>query len=133
MGKVVPLFRRKAFDMPSDLAQLTPEWLDDFIGILWHSVKEVGKSWEQIALESGVTLPTILRLLYRETKDPRLSTILKLHRAMFLRLGEFRQDAPLQADEINPKPYRSEIVRRRPKQRRQPSWYAERDQRTTRA
>ncbi len=73
--------------------------LDDLSGLLWNSVRECGKTWQQVAQDARLCETTVERLMWRETKKPHYETVFKILIALGFRSAIVPDHAPLQPDE----------------------------------
>jgi transcriptional regulator with XRE-family HTH domain len=74
--------------------------IEDLRGIVWNSVKDTGKTWADLAADANLSVRTVSRFAYGETKNPAHNTVFALEKALGLRTARVSLGAPRQPDEI---------------------------------
>lgn len=83
--------------------------IEDLRGIVWNSVKDTGKTWADLAADANLSVRTVSRFAYGETKNPAHKTVCALERVVGLRNARVPLGAPRQPDEIAAFPLRKQI------------------------
>ena len=113
--------RRLDRHKPVTLTDLDTEaFIQDFRGLLWNSVPECGKTWQELAQDARLAHSTIENLLFGTTKKPQTQTVLKLLTAMGYRVGIMEASAGTQPDEVPLSRFRKNRLPARGKGRRKP-------------
>lgn len=61
-------------------------FLEDLRGMVWNSSRAHDLTWTQLAIRANVTLPTVSKFAYGETKRPTFPTVFGIARAIGARL-----------------------------------------------
>lgn len=92
---------RGANDNGDDFAEAYKGFLDDLVGLVWHSHLVAGIGMEEVRLRANISSQTFDKLVNRETKSPHMRTVYGIVRALKLRPSFTPDDKPLGAHEIN--------------------------------
>lgn len=85
------------------------DYIEDLRGIVWNSVAETGMTWKQLAEAAELSVLTVSKFAYGETKKPSSETVFKLEDAVGLRTARVAKSAGRQPDEVMAFRLRSKI------------------------
>lgn len=88
-------------------------WLEDLRGIVWNDFIKGRRSLENLAADAKLSLSTVQKFAWGETKKPHLQTVFKLMKALGYRLPVIPLTAPRQKDEVDYATLRSALPPRK--------------------
>lgn len=95
----------------SAVAEVEDQDLEDLRGFVWNDQKASNRDWRRLAADAKVSYSTVRSFASGQTKRPHFLTILKLVRAMDMRIAIVPQSLPLMRDEVNLRKYRQRSKR----------------------
>lgn len=98
----------------NDSSPLTYEQhLANVRGMVWNSARDIGLSWKDLAVATGLSYTTVSKFADGTTKWPRHSTVFALQQAVDIDVRFVPKGSRIQPDEILTPPPQSNLELRR--------------------